>query len=448
VLSARHHVVWAMASTIEIAWAVSYTGALEPFCRACGLIAFSLVFRLTMAGGRNGVSSMVDRLFIALFLLCGAAFAIGFLSLADSAFICLFLGLSLGQVFGIMCHEAGHVVCAAAGSIQVQKVWVGRGPVIARLRIGETWLELRLDVFWGGGRTVPYQPLIFQKSRAILFVLGGVIGNMTLLGLLALAALAPWSGSTASNLRWALAGAASAQMLMIVRSLIPRSLTDAGKTIENDGRLILNLLTAPPSGPSRHGLAFSTVLRRYSGERDPQMTASPAAARICFHLARTDRRTAEVGRETADALQRELERGGLAREEEMLVLDALMTDALIYRDPALLARLDAWSSRALALGPEIKTLHGSRGAALVELGHYAEAKTLLEPLIAAEAESFDRLLSCAFLARAEYALGNLDAARQLATDAHTICKASHSLWPSVTSFVDGVVVEVGASSVA
>jgi predicted Zn-dependent protease len=187
------------------------------------------------------------------------------------------------------------------------------------------------------------------------------------------------------------------------------------------------------------------MLRRYNSGQDPQTTASPAAARICFHLARTDRWTAEGGRETADALRRELERGCLTREEEMLVLDALMTDALIDRDPALLARLDAWSSRALALGPEVRTLHGSRGAALVELGHFAEAKALLEPLAAADVESFDRLLSCAFLARAEYALGNPDTARRLATDAHTICKASHSQWPSVTSFVDGVVAEVGAS---
>lgn len=388
---------------------------------------------------------MTDRLFVVLFLLCGAAFAIAFYSIADREFLWLLAGLGVGQVVGVVCHEVGHAACAMAGSIKVQRIQIGSGRIIVRRRIGETWIELRLDCLWGGGGTAVYQPLIFHKYRSVLFILGGALGNVALLALLALIGSMPWPAAVFADLRWGLAAAAFSQVVMIARSLIPSGRIEDGKRIENDGRLILNMLRTTGSAPTRHGLVFATMLRRYCGGQDPQLTASPAASRICFHITRPDRRTGDVGRETDDALLRELARGNLTREEEMLVLDALMTDAMLYRDPALLARLDEWSLRALELGPTIETLRGTRGAALVERGHYAEAKALLEPLIAADPGSFDSVLSCAFLARAEHALGNSAAARRLATNAQTIFNTNHSLWPSIKSFIDRVAAEVHAS---
>lgn len=123
------------------------------------------------------------------------------------------------------------------------------------------------------------------------------------------------------------------------------------------------------------------------------------------------------------ALLGELERGNLMREEELLILDLLITDALLHGDPRLRPRLDEWSQRALEMAPEIATLHGSRGAALVELGRLAEGKALLEPLLTTDRASYDALLSHIFLARAEGALGNVERARYLATQARAIASA-------------------------
>jgi hypothetical protein len=122
--------------------------------------------------------------------------------------------------------------------------------------------------------------------------------------------------------------------------------------------------------------------------------------------------------------------GDLAPEEKMWVLDALVTDGLVSRDPAALPRLDDWSRQALALDPELPTVLGSRGAVLVELGRYDEGKAPLAPLAAAsQAGSFDSFINRAFLALAERALGNETAARQLANAARTaaeiIEKAPH-----------------------
>src|SRR5262249_17722142 len=115
-------------------------------------------------------------------------------------------------------------------------------------------------------------------------------------------------------------------------------------------------------------------------------------------------------------LRRELLDGGLPVEEEMLVLDALVTDGLLFADPMLLAEMEQWSLRALQLGPEVKTLAGRRGAVLVELGRYQEGKALLEGVaFTVDTESFDVLMSSIFLARAEHALGNGAAAAALMT---------------------------------
>jgi predicted Zn-dependent protease len=123
-----------------------------------------------------------------------------------------------------------------------------------------------------------------------------------------------------------------------------------------------------------------------------------------------------------------------------LVLDALGTDALFFRDPALLVHLDEWSLRAVTLAPNIATVRATRGWALVELGRYAEAKPILEPLTLSAEAPFDRILSHAFLARAEHALGDAAAARHHASEARN----ATALPRMMTTFVERLAADVGA----
>jgi predicted Zn-dependent protease len=114
---------------------------------------------------------------------------------------------------------------------------------------------------------------------------------------------------------------------------------------------------------------------------------------------------------------------------------SLVTDGLISGDPAIRDHLDEWSLHALSLGPESPTLLGSRGAVLVELGRYEAGKALLEPLVAADqGESFDSLMSQAFLARAERALGDREAARRLANAARRTSNALQAT-PRITAML-------------
>ena len=149
---------------------------------------------------------------------------------------------------------------------------------------------------------------------------------------------------------------------------------------------------------------------------------------MASQLYRPDRwRDEATRREVQDALIRELDRGTLSLDEEMLVLDTLVTYGLVCDDPRLLPYLDQWSARALALGPHIETLLSARGAVLVSIGRYEEGKVLLSSLPVRDNAPydalFDTLMNQIFLARAELALGNGAVAKGLIADAQTTAKA-------------------------
>src|SRR5262249_9280283 len=62
--------------------------------------------------------------------------------------------LFAGAAIGIVCHELGHLMCAAIGSIPIRLIVVGAGPLLWRSRFEETWLELRVLPL--SGFVVPY----------------------------------------------------------------------------------------------------------------------------------------------------------------------------------------------------------------------------------------------------------------------------------------------------
>jgi hypothetical protein len=217
-----------------------------------------------------------------------------------------------------------------------------------------------------------------------------------------------------------------AQLYLIVVSLVPVRGTVDGARLPSDGLQLLQLLRRSRDEPAQARTAYAALLSGYSnGKAPPTMTA--ASSRVLYHAAFVAEGTVdeEGRRDSREALLRELASGDLVREEKMLALDSLVTEGLISGDPELRAHLDDWSLQALELGPEVPTLLGSRGAALVEIGRYEEGKALLAPLVAAAEESkpFDSLMSQAFLARADRALGDEAAARQRASAARTIAEA-------------------------
>jgi len=348
-------------------------------------------------------------------------------------------GYIFGLIIGLVVHEAGHLLCALAMLVPVRLLSIGTGPLLFSLRVGETSLQLRQKI-WNGGFVSPYPPLVIQKYRTLLILIGGLLGEGVLVALLI------WSKNAYAlpvNVNLIVTGAVLGQVLAICMSWSP------GKTPGTDKWQFWQTLRGPRSGPTQAGKLFAAMLRPYGGGEAPSVSA--AAPRLYYHLRRERWIDEQVRREVEAALQRELKRDGLTREEQLLVLDALATDALLFGDPDLRARLDKWSLRALALGPTIRTIRGTRGSALVELGRYAEAKLLLEPLTSAEETSLDRILSHASLARAEQALGAHVAARRHVSEARRMCSARErsrtpgtvAMSKTIASFVERIAVDVG-----
>ena len=219
----------------------------------------------------------------------------------------IFFSSALGLVAGIACHEFGHMLCAALLSLPIHVISIGSGPLLWRGRIGETRLELHAVPSSGCVRLYP-QPVI-RKFSALLCVLGGVLGNAALIGLVAVVDEArlvpPWG-------RDYLGPIVVIQCFLILENLVPFWTTVGGVRIGSDGFQLLQLAVGPYRGPTPAGLLYAAMLDRYGDAN--RVPPRRACARLIHLLAFSDRWTdTEARRDFQDALQRELNRGTLRK---------------------------------------------------------------------------------------------------------------------------------------
>jgi Peptidase family M50 len=329
----------------------------------------------------------------------------------------IFAGLVVGVVF----HEGGHALCAVVSNIPVRLVSIGIGPLLLHGRVGETQLEWRLLPL--GGYVAAY-PFFDRRFSEAFFTIGGVLGNLFVIYIVSdLGFVAAADSSTARD---SLASIVVAQVWFIMVSAYP----DKTWNIQNDAWQLLQLLYRSSNTRDKLLEAYKWQIKRYRKGLDVKFEPTSASSRIMYQFFRPDRWANEQARrDSRDAMMRELARGNLRPEEEALVLDSLLTSGLVSGDTKLRPHLEEWSVRALSLARNLPTLIGTRGAVLVELGHHEAGKSLLLPLAldveqhAALAEGkFDALMIQLFLARAEYALGNVERASATAAAAQRTAK--------------------------
>lgn len=365
-----------------------------------------------MAMTSDRISRLARRAESVLFICLAVALICASVLTRDYWFIGIIVSPFLGLVAGIAFHELGHVLCAVLLSQPIRLISLGIGPLLWRGRIGEIEVQLRAVPL--SGCVYCYPQAVVRMLPSLLALLGGALGNVALIWLVGTLVKA----GVASELALDCIGLiVLVQYFIIVQNLVPYWTTVDGLRASSDGMQLLQLVAGPWCGPTQAGLYYAAMLDDYGGA--DQATLRRANPRLIFHMLRSDRWTdMDARHDFQDSVQRELGRGAVSREETILALDALVTSALIYRDSALQARLDAWSQEALRLAPDIATLRGSRGAVLVELGRYDEGKALLLPLVTGQpTKSFDTFMSCIFLAHAEHAMGNVVAARAFAATA-------------------------------
>jgi Peptidase family M50 len=335
---------------------------------------------------------------------------------APAPVVWVFAGLVVGVVF----HEGGHALCALLSNIPVRLVSMGVGPLLLHGRVGETQLEWRLLPL--AGYVAPYPILTDRKLSEAFVTIGGVLGNVFVIYIVSCLSFAPAADSP--TVRDSLGAIIATQIFLILSSVFP--IKEWG--LYNDGWRLLQLLYRPSTTRDNFLEAYKQQINR--GGLDVKFEPTSASSRMMYQLFRLDRwANEEAGRESRDAMMRELARGNLRPEEEATVLDSLLTYGLVSGDTKLRPHLDEWSVRALNLAPNLPTLVGTRGSVLVELGHHEAGKSLLLPLAlevdqhAASADrQFDALMIELFLARSEYALGNVERASVMAVTAQQIAK--------------------------
>lgn len=326
----------------------------------------------------------------------------------------------LGCGLGVVVHELGHWLCGVLVGIPIRLVRIGSGPDLAVFRVGETIVELRAILL--SGLVSPYPVLEWKASAELLFVLGGVFANVALFAIVLALPRTPATPDWAIDAVW---GIAWAQIGMVLSNLTPRTLHHG---LQSDGALILALVSKgrPAFRNAADGLRYRAGLKAYARAREDIRRFSKASARIVYNLGRYRSETAsEDDRlDACEALLRHLGRGGLRRTEEVMILDALVTKQVVDGAGPLHARLNALSLRAMDLAPDLATVRGTRGAALVEIGRFGEGRAMLAPLLEGP-PSFDTILATLFCARAADGLGEREeVVRLLAAARAMMCFAA------------------------
>src|SRR5262249_32660167 len=96
--------------------------------------------------------------------------------------------------------------------------------------------------------------------------------------------------------------------------------------------------------------------------------------------------------------------------EKVYILEILASIVISHGQKQYLTQADGWSQEALKLASYSKTVQGTRGAILVELGKYDEGKQMLVPITEPENDPIDIAISNYYLAKADHSLGNSEQA--------------------------------------
>jgi hypothetical protein len=306
----------------------------------------------------------------------------------------------IGLVVATIAHEAGHAICGAVAGVPIRLFSIGRGPIVARFRLSHMHLVLRaIPIF---GIVYPYPPLVVAKGRLLLLYAGGALGNLAVLALIAGLGAA---GALSERAGYDAGFIAIAQACVALGNLIPFRRGEQ----PSDGLTILRLLRLTAGAQTAAGQRYAARRARYAEAKPSPARQRAMSSVLAYSLERRDLYTSLAEqRDFRKAAQRALA-GALAPDEEMLILDALVSMGATHRDPDFLASLDEWSARALRLDAANPTLRGSRGAALLALGRHAEGMALLASIDATAAPR-DFAIAQVFLAEAHWALGEKEAA--------------------------------------
>lgn len=323
----------------------------------------------------------------------------------------------------IAIHELGHWIAARLVGYRVVRITLGTGPLVKRMRIAGTIIDLRR--FLSTGSTLSYsRSSTPPKWRHAVMLLGGVTANALVAGTLAV--FLAWHLATndlpSLTLISVLWGAIVSEAFVAIFNLWPRRVAGHTRITATDGQHLLDLIRAKDFTSiavnhrfvveHREMLAlgrFSEALerceqRRRERPRDPMVLGqvlhtlervSGARAAYQFYRAHVGEIEAEEPTQTAW-----LKANG--------AWHALLTD-----DPSLLAEAGALSEEVFEQFPTIPEMRGTRGAYLTRAGQHERALPMLLEAVRKVEDKIDRADFARFLAECHDGLGKREIAAEL-----------------------------------
>lgn len=330
-----------------------------------------------------------------------------------------FLGTLIGLMLGTYAHEFGHLIAAKLNSWPIQRLTLGQGRQLLTFKREQTEIEIRLIPF--GGRVKV--KAIFQqpKLRQLFFHSAGIIVNLLLFVVFLILLISFHESPAYRNLY---IGLSFAQIWLIILNFWPRKILVNGSLIGSDGFNIGNIV----SGRQDEELAalpksLENFLKPYAHNSDATYTLSPYSFVLLQLVHDYDHLDLFQKIQRTEELYLEEQRiGRITTQEELWLLDALMTNMLLQDVIDNLSRLEELSTRAIAIGRYSAAIRQTCSGVFVELNRHRDAKNLLVSAIPEPDEKFSSTMCSISLARIEHALGNQAAAKQLAEKAHSLSK--------------------------
>jgi hypothetical protein len=300
------------------------------------------------------------------------------------------------------CHELGHFVCAKLVGMSPYLMKVGSGFSISSKRFFGAQIELGIHLFSLNGETRAHFPTNWStfkdlKPKLIIYCLGGCLANSILLAC-SIAMLAHTGFPI--FLYFILI-----EVVMIISALVPTNILLYGRKHPTDAKQIFLIFTKD------YQRYFLTGLQKYLTRMDGNLVGP-------YILLNNDTKTIElfVKAETEFVYQhfddaialynRLLSSPNVSGAERVYILDILASIVIVRGQKQYLTQADVWSQESMKLAGYSKTIRGTRGAILIELGRYEEGMRMLFQLTEPDNDPLDISISSCYLAKAEHRLGN------------------------------------------
>ncbi|AUT03357.1 hypothetical protein CLI64_24695 [Nostoc sp. CENA543] len=330
--------------------------------------------------------------------------------------------------FSIFCHEMGHFIAAKIVGFNPHFVKIGSGQRILDFKFLESKIEFCL-IPSGGITYTSNLSLENLKPKLIFMYLAGPMMN----GLLFIFIMVFGKyGNLFFNEYNPAAFLSVYELFLFTGNLLPYESNIYGRSHPTDGKQILDALTKT----NEQFLQKKLGLARYTKNGDDAANEFFNNDLKTLHI--LYKAMAELQKRNFDQAMQLFEQilmnDHLIIRDQLYILDILVTFVIDHEQTQYLQKADKWSAQALSLASDIKTIQGTRGAILIELGRYSEGKEMLLPLTEEGNDLTDMAYSCCYIAKADHFLGNaheikywLKKAAKTGTAQHILLKTQKQL---------------------